>query len=114
MENKIEVLADGTVIVKGSKAIEAWNNATKDVYGSHKAHPKLNKEENELVTELAYFPEDKNVATKLKIKNKKDKILAIALHDHWEGATLSSNIEGAQKSKAIFRKLFKNTPENLF
>jgi hypothetical protein len=112
-ENKIEVLENGAVIITGQEAIAAWNKTFLEQDGYLKSDSRLTEEENKEICDLAYFPEDEDVDIKISIENK-DKPMAIAIYDCYNGAILNNNTDKAQSMRKIFIKLFKKEPSKLF
>jgi ferredoxin-fold anticodon binding domain-containing protein len=74
----------------------------------------LTKEENLLISNLEYFPEDANETVVHTMKNTEAKILAIAIYDCWRGSFMHAEIEKVNMCSTIYKKLFGKNVATLF
>lgn len=73
----------------------------------------LNQEENYILNNLTFYPEDKEVKTNYNFINPDDKIMAISIYDAWRGCMLGGDVF-CHTYENMFRKIFGCEVKNLF
>jgi hypothetical protein len=74
----------------------------------------LTEIENKCLSDLYYFPEDKNVVVRHSFNSDEAKILAIAIYDWHFGAIAQAEDISINISAGIYKKLFNKNIKTLF
>lgn len=74
----------------------------------------LTEMENKCLSNLDYFPEDKNVVVRHSFNSNEAKILAIAIYDWHYGAIAQAEDVSIDISAQIYKKLFNKNVKTLF